>query len=297
MKNKKIYDPVHKYMAFEPILFKFIDTIEFQRLKNIKQLGVCYYVFSGASHNRFEHSLGVAHLCGKLLLFFKNNQPELNITDRDIILIKIAGLMHDIGHSCFSHFFDNYFLKEKLDSEYNNHEFRSQIIFEYMVEKYKIELSIEEIKKIKLLIDPIETSNNFMYQILANKKSSIDCDKFDYLLRDTYNLGLPYSFDCNRFIENTKVIDNCICFSDKLLYDIYDLLNLRFRLHKQIYNHHTVNQIEHMILDIFNLVDDELKISDKILNVEKFMSLSDNILDNIFYSTSNSNNIIKQKKL
>ena len=104
MKNKKIYDPIHKYMDFESILFKFIDTIEFQRLKNIKQLGVCYYVFSGASHNRFEHSLGVAHLCGKLLLFLKNNQPELNITDRDIILIKIAGLMHDIGHSCFSHF-------------------------------------------------------------------------------------------------------------------------------------------------------------------------------------------------
>ena len=136
-----------------------------------------------------------------------------------------------------------------------------------------------------------------MFQILANKKSSIDCDKFDYLLRDTYNLGLPYSFDCNRFIENTKVIDNCICFSDKLLYDIYDLLNLRFRLHKQIYNHHTVNQIEHMILDIFNLIDDELKISNKIFNIEEFISLSDNILDNIFYSSSNSDNINKAKEI
>ena len=157
----------------------------------------------------------------------------MNITDRDIILIKIAGLVHDIGHSCFSHFFDNYFLKEKSNSKFNNHEYRSQIIFEYIVEKYKLDITKEEINKIKLLIDPNENENNFMYQILANKNSSIDCDKFDYLLRDTYNLGLPYSLDCNRFIENTKVIDNNICFSDKLLYDIYDLLNLRFRLHKK----------------------------------------------------------------
>lgn len=294
---KKIFDPIHKYITFEPLLLNIIDTIEFQRLRDIKQLGVCYYVFSGASHNRFEHSLGVAHLCGKLLLFLKNNQPELNITDRDIILIKIAGLVHDIGHSCFSHFFDNYFLKEKSNSKFNNHEYRSQIIFEYIVEKYKLDITKEEINKIKLLIDPNENENNFMYQILANKNSSIDCDKFDYLLRDTYNLGLPYSLDCNRFIENTKVIDNNICFSDKLLYDIYDLLNLRFRLHKQIYNHHTVNQIEHMILDIFNLVDDELKISQNISNITEFLKLSDNILDYIYYLNSDSENIQKAKKI
>lgn len=294
---KKIFDPIHKYISFEPLLLNIIDTIEFQRLRDIKQLGVCYYVFSGASHNRFEHSLGVAYLCGKLLLFLKNNQPELNITDRDIILIKIAGLVHDIGHSCFSHFFDNYFLKEKSNSKFNNHEYRSQIIFEYIVEKYKLEISKEEINKIKLLIDPNENENNFMYQILANKNSSIDCDKFDYLLRDTYNLGLPYSLDCNRFIENTKVIDNNICFSDKLLYDIYDLLNLRFRLHKQIYNHHTVNQIEHMILDIFKLVDDELKISQNIANITEFLKLSDNILDYIYYLDSDSENIQKAKKI
>ena len=103
MKNKKIYDPIHKYMDFEHILLKFVDTIEFQRLKNIKQLGVCYYVFSGASHNRFEHSLGVSHLCGKLLLFLKNNQPELNITDRDIILMKIASIIQFDNRTLIDH--------------------------------------------------------------------------------------------------------------------------------------------------------------------------------------------------
>jgi len=298
MKNKKIYDPIHKYMEFEPLLLQIIDTPEFQRLRNIKQLGLCYYVFSGASHNRFEHSLGVAHLSGVLLKHLQNNQPELSISNRDILLVKIAGLIHDIGHCCFSHFFDNYFIKDKFSNcENMRHEVRSQMIFTHIVEKYKLDLTKEEVKKINSLIDPDDSNIDFIYQIIANNKSGIDCDKFDYLLRDTYCLGLPYSFECNRFIENTRVIDNIICYSDKLLYDIYDLFNLRFRLHKQIYNHHTINQIEHMILDIFNLVDKDFNISKTIFNIEKFITLTDNILEEIFYSTIKNENIIKAKKI
>mgnify|MGYP001296794961 CR=1 FL=1 len=93
MKNKKIYDSIHKYMEFEPLLLQIIDTIEFQRMRNIKQLGVCYYVFSGASHNRYEHSLGVAHLSGLLLSNIKKKQPEINIQDRQILLVKVGKLL------------------------------------------------------------------------------------------------------------------------------------------------------------------------------------------------------------
>lgn len=298
MKSKKIYDPIHKYMEFEPLLLNIIDTIEFQRLKNIKQLGLAYYVFSGASHNRFEHSLGVAHLSGMLLKNLQTNQPELNITDKQIILVKLAGLVHDIGHSCFSHFFDNYFLKNKYnDCKEIHHEYRSQQILDYIVKTYKLNISSEDILFIKKLINPSKEDNNFIFQIIANNKSGIDCDKFDYLLRDTYNLGLPYSFECNRFIENAKVIDNEICYSNKLIYDIYDLFNLRFRLHKQIYNHHTINQIEHMILDVFNLVDDDLKLSKSILNIENFLKLNDNIIEEIFNSNISNKNFTKAKEI
>ena len=296
MTNKKIFDPIHKYMEFEPILLQIIDTPEFQRLRNIKQLGVAYYVFSGASHNRFEHSLGVAHLSGVLLKHLQYNQPELGINNRDIILVKIAGLVHDIGHCCFSHFFDNYFIKNKIkNNKQIYHEYRSQTIFSYIVDKYNLDITTDEVTKIKNLIEPGEHDTEFIYQIIANNKSGIDCDKFDYLLRDTYCLGLPYSFECNRFIENTRVIDNNICYSDKLLYDIYDLFNLRFRLHKQIYNHHTINQIEHMILDVFNLVDKDFNISESILDIEQFIMLTDNILDQIYYSDKKNDNITKAK--
>ena len=87
---KLIYDCIYKYMEFDDILLKIIDTPEFQKLRNIKQLGLCYLVFPGASHNRFEHSLGVSHLCGLMIKTIQDKQPELNITDRIIILIKIS---------------------------------------------------------------------------------------------------------------------------------------------------------------------------------------------------------------
>ena len=65
--SKIIFDPIHKYMEFEPLLLKIIDTKEFQRLKKIKQLGACHYIFPGAIHSRFEHSLGVSYLSGLIL--------------------------------------------------------------------------------------------------------------------------------------------------------------------------------------------------------------------------------------
>ena len=108
---KIIYDAIHKYMTFDELQMQIIDCPEFQKMRNIKQLGLCYYVFPGASHNRFEHSLGVSYLCGLLIETLRDKQPELKITNRLIQLIKVAGLVHDLGHACFSHFFDQHFLK------------------------------------------------------------------------------------------------------------------------------------------------------------------------------------------
>ncbi|XP_043984777.1 deoxynucleoside triphosphate triphosphohydrolase SAMHD1-like [Gambusia affinis] len=108
--TKVFNDPVHGTIELHPILVKIIDTPQFQRLRNIKQLGGLYYVYPGASHNRFEHSIGVAHLAGELLQTLKRNQPNLGIDERDILCVQIAGLCHDLGHGPFSHMFDQMFI-------------------------------------------------------------------------------------------------------------------------------------------------------------------------------------------
>ena len=90
----EIFDPIHGDIMIDEISKRIIDTEEFQRLRNIKQLGLCYYVFPTACHNRFEHSIGVMHLAGKLVRGVLERQPHLKfrVNDIDILCVQLAGL-------------------------------------------------------------------------------------------------------------------------------------------------------------------------------------------------------------
>ncbi|KAJ1952038.1 SAM domain and HD, partial [Dispira parvispora] len=104
---KHFNDPAHGYISFGPFMLDIIDTPQFQRLRYLKQMGTSYFVFPGASHNRFEHCLGVGYLAGNLITRFQETQPELAITERELRCIQVAGLCHDLGHGPFSHVFDS----------------------------------------------------------------------------------------------------------------------------------------------------------------------------------------------
>ena len=97
-KGKTFNDPIHHKMKLHPLLVRIINTPEFDRLRNIKQLGGAYYVYPGASNNRFEHSIGVAYLAGKLVNELKKTFRGL--TGTDILCVEIAGLCHDLGEFC-----------------------------------------------------------------------------------------------------------------------------------------------------------------------------------------------------
>jgi HD superfamily phosphohydrolase len=97
-KHKSYRDPVHGNIQLHPAIHSLMDTPEFQRLDKLRQLGPASWVYRGAQHTRFTHSVGVSHLAGRFLRNLRAHQPELNISEVDILCVEIAGLCHDLGH-------------------------------------------------------------------------------------------------------------------------------------------------------------------------------------------------------
>ena len=157
-KVKKIYDTIHGFIPISENIQKIIDTPEFQRLRDLKQLGATNYVFPSATHTRFEHSIAVSYLGKTMIENIKKNQPELNISQRDIDLIEIAGLIHDIGHGPFSHLWDNYIISK----EEKDHEERGCEIFKNMIKKYKLGISEEEFGTICEIINPSKKKYSYI---------------------------------------------------------------------------------------------------------------------------------------
>ncbi|KAM5245894.1 deoxynucleoside triphosphate triphosphohydrolase SAMHD1 [Ctenodactylus gundi] len=319
---KVINDPIHGHIELHPLLIRIIDTPQFQRLRYLKQLGGGYYVFPGASHNRFEHSLGVGYLAGCLLRELSEKQPELQISERDKLCVQIAGLCHDLGHGPFSHLFDGRFIPLARPEVKWTHEQGSVQMFEHLLnsnglrdvmEQYGL-IPEEDICFIKeQIVGPLESpvkdsvwpykgrpkEKSFLYEIVSNKRNGIDVDKWDYFARDCHHLGIQNNFDYNRFIKFARVceIDNKkeICIREKEVGNVYDMFHTRNSLHRRAYQHKVGNIIETMITDAFLKADPYIEItgaegkkyhiSTAIDDMEAFTKLTDNIFLEILYST------------
>ena len=274
--SKTIFDVIHGFIKFGPHLVCIIDTSEFQRLRYIKQLGATTYVFPSANHTRFEHSLGVCYLAGKLIRTLQQNHKQLQITERNIELLEIAALIHDLGHGPFSHLWDHYVIS-KNDKE---HEVRGLSIFKYMINKYEFNITPKEFEIICELVNPTfeENKNNWYYQILANKKFQVDVDKLDYIQRDSYYTGIIGRGNYDRIITEARIVQTPndtleLGWCSKLDYELFTIFTNRFKLHKLIYNHHTVKAHEYMIINILNQY--YLKYKERKI---KFTDLTDNLI-------------------
>tara|TARA_B110000261_G_scaffold164246_2_gene212944 strand:- start:255 stop:1514 length:1260 start_codon:yes stop_codon:yes gene_type:complete len=283
-KVKKIYDTIHGFIPINKNMQKIIDTPEFQRLRDLKQLGATNYVFPSATHTRFEHSIAVSYLGKTMIENIKKNQPELNISEREIELIEIAGLIHDIGHGPFSHLWDHYIIS-KGEKE---HEERGCDIFKNMIKKYNLDISDKEFETICEIINPSKKNvNKWYYQIIANKQCQLDVDKIDYIQRDSFYIGeIGQNSNFKRLITDVRVVITNfdekmndgeeiyqLAWCNKLNYEIFSLFTTRYRLHKSVYTHHAVKSHEYIIVDILNNLHD-LLLKGKI----KFIDLTDSVV-------------------
>lgn len=324
IQGKVFNDSVHGHIEVHPLCVKIIDTPQFQRLRNIKQLGGCYHVFPGASHNRFEHSIGTCHLAGELVRGLQKRQPKLGITNAEILCVEIAGLCHDLGHGPFSHLFDALFIPEAASNPEWKHEDASLKMFDHMVEVNDLlpsfkeyNLTEKDVIFIKELIAGTaldrdgnqewpfrgrKSDKKFLYEIVANKTTGIDVDKFDYFSRDCHNLGIRNNFDHKRYMKFARVLivdeKPQLCVRDKEAENLYDMFHTRRRLHQRAYQHKTSNIIEKMITEALLKADKEIKlkgtdgkmfsISESIDDMQAYTQLTDHVYHQILYSDSDA---------
>ena len=285
------------------------DTPQFQRLRDLKQLGLTYLVFPGASHNRFEHSLGTCHLAnGVFTHLYRLQKDDLGVDRMDGEVVALAGLCHDLGHGPFSHVFDTEFLPRRLEGHYNahmwSHEQMSADMLKFLVDENHLNVDEDIIKRVSDLITSGHTAPaaaggasssatatvgrhpQFLRDIVANGRNSVDVDKFDYLERDCLNCGLKNSADFGRLIMYSKVIDDEICYKASEVLNLYELFHTRASLHQRVYTHRKAKAIEYMVVDCLLHADVAWggEISNAIRSPKSFQRLDDTILKRIEWS-------------
>ena len=247
MKNRDrvIRDSVHKDILVKSSHSLIIDTKEFQRLRHIRQLATCEFVFPNATHNRFSHSLGAYHLANELVQSLQNFQPGI-ITESDAELVVLGALLHDIGHPPLSHSLE----RPDVFATFHSHEHWGKLILDS--EETEIGRAIRELLgEEKLLrffaIMRGDNSHNgveippFMKEIIS---SQLDVDRMDYLLRDQMFTGAQIGgFDIQRVIRSMRVgEDGYFYVKNWGLPSIESYLVTRYHMYMQVY-YHKVNML------------------------------------------------------
>lgn len=293
-----INDPIWGPIELHPLCIKIIDTPQFQRLRHIKQLGGCSFVYPGACHSRFEHSIGTSHLARMMGEELQKKHSDKIITNEEILCLEVAGLCHDLGHGPFSHVFDQQF-QAKCNHSWTHEDLSIEMVDEIFK---SIKLSKEEEndlgkdgeKYIKAFIKPPKDPKDrpiqkpFLYEIIANEENKIDVDKWDYFSRDCHMMGLHHNFQCKRSIKLARIVEDHISFPKSEYFNLFDMFYTRFTLHRRAYKHPVVKAVEMMIADAFFKADNNLtfpsgcqSLSKSTENMDAYQWVTDDVLQQI----------------
>jgi HD superfamily phosphohydrolase len=240
--SERIYrDPVHNIIRLRTdtregrLMIDLVDAPEFQRLRRIKQLGLALFTYQGAEHSRFTHSLGVLHLITRVL---DRLGETYKIDEEDRATARAAALLHDIGHGSFSHVFEH--------------------VLGFHHEAWTVRAVLDEGTEInQVLRDYSPRLPERVAQVIEGKfrpaflaqlvSSQLDCDRMDYLLRDSLMTGAKYGIFDLEWIINALAVDES---ADRLyvtargLYAVEEYLQARYYMFRQVYFHRTLRSAE-----------------------------------------------------
>lgn len=234
-KRKIINDPVYGFISIPgDFIFDIIEHPWFQRLRNIKQLGLTSFVYPGANHSRFQHCLGAMHLMDMALRTLRTKGVEISAAEEEAIFCAI--LLHDAGHGPFSHALENSIITGI------SHEDLSLLLMRKLNETFnnKLDLAIE-----------IFTGNyprKFLHELIAGQ---MDMDRLDYLKRDSFFTGvIEGSVGSDRIIRMLNVVDDSLVIDEKGIYSLEKFLIARRLMYWQVYMHKTVISSESLLVKI-----------------------------------------------
>lgn len=240
MEQQRVFrDPVYGNISVPwSVLLALVDSPEFQRLRNIRQLGMCFTTFHGAEHSRFQHALGVSWLMHRVLdLWHREGRSELPLWERQSACA--AALLHDIGHGPFSHALERVFsgvdhealgrliVKQRLGRHLGQHDLDPDVVLAMMEGSYH---------------RPV------FHELLA---SQLDVDRMDYLQRDSLYTGVKYGlFDIDRIVHTLVPMEDqslLLAVDFKGTQAVEEFLFSRYFMYWQIYFHRTVRSAELML--------------------------------------------------
>ncbi len=218
-------DPIHGFIEVTEDEKRIIDSKPFQRLRNIKQLATTYLVYHGAEHTRFGHSLGVMHLVSKTFDSVVSKNPNLFSANESENkkkclyyrqILRLIALTHDLGHAPFSHASEDLFLNKKKHEDYTRDILFNTEISDYIKEigrKFQKEHGAEfpiTPQLLSMIYEGNALESGYVtpdFQFLQGfMDGELDCDKMDYLLRDSKFCGVSYGkYDLERFISTLTV--------------------------------------------------------------------------------------------
>lgn len=262
----EIRDPVHGYIKITEPERDVIDTPFVQRLRRIHQLAGAYMVYPGAVHTRFDHVTGAMHVAGEIA---EALSLWMDLTPDQVQEIRLAALLHDVGHGPFSHTFEEVL----ADRTTTTHEDISErIIRESSINDTLNRHGFSPRKMSAFAVGKQSAKPPFMNEVIAG---GLSADIMDYLLRDSYFTGVEYGkVDVQRVINSLRVADKHLALDNAGLYAFEALLLARYQMFKAVYFHRTVRAAELMLVNSMKLADSTLHLTD-LSDINDYLEMTD----------------------
>lgn len=249
MPQRNYRDPVHNIISLDEskpedrLIVDLIDSAEFQRLRRIKQLGLALYTYQGAEHSRFTHSLGVMHVMTRALALMGSHHP---VSDESRVVGRAGALLHDLGHGPLSHVVEKVF-------RFHHEDWTRRIVLDQSTEVNQILRGFDKELPEKLAsLYQHNYSPAFVSQLVS---SQLDCDRMDYLLRDSLMTGAKYGmYDLEWVLHALRLDEACdrIFVEAKGLFAVEEYLQARYYMFRQVYFHRTLRSAEAVLISALN---------------------------------------------